>query len=116
MPHDWEDLYEDVLDTHGEPVTYTPPTGDPVSVTEAGWIPTPPELEEATDGLARVRTARCVIKIGEVAAPARGGKVTRDSEEWAIERVLKRGTAAHELYLKRTESIEKSREGHRMRR
>jgi len=105
----------DILSTFGVAVTYTPAGGEAVAVAKAVWEEDPPETVTAEDGSTRIRRARVVIAMTDVAAPVRGATLTVDAEDWSVLSVAPQA-GAHTLDVQRVELVERSREDLRARR
>ena len=110
-----------LLDQHGQTITYTPVTGDPVELTA---IVGPVEVSEEDESEGITSRSMRLVTIstdpaaegGGVASPGTEAKLTIDSSAWAIESVEALTGSMARLRVVRPESIERSREGYRGRR
>ena len=104
-----------LLEQLGDPITYTPPGGDPVSIELA--IVGADEADEADefDGRRKRRTRMVTGSVADVARPLLSGTFEIDSETWAVESVEACGATMWRVRVVRTGSIEKTRRGYRQR-
>ena len=108
----------DLMETHGDPVTYTPATGDAVALT--GILGPETSEESATlDGRELRITRTCTIgrdptaAAGGVADPATNASLTIASTTYAVEAIEDMDAAAATLRLVRRPAIEKTRPNYR---
>jgi len=99
----------------GETVTHTAADGTATEITDATFCEQEPEIHDGLDGKTTVRRAGCTIPAARVAVPARGETVTHGTTVWTIDQnpLAVGGGEYWQLALKRTEPIERTRQGHR---
>ena len=107
MPFDFTDMFTDLLDAenYGEMVNYTAPGGSPAGI-NVGWSEPDMEGEQREDGHRLRRVATALVLVSDLASPVRKGKVTRNGEDWQVEKVDKKGGVAWKLSLVRIEPTE----------
>ena len=113
---DWADMVNSNVEKFGEPVTYTPPGGDAVSISYAQWDEPDPIMVADTTGRSNERRAYCTVKDDDVAAPTRNAVIVRasTSEEWTVRSWKPVRNVAWRLELTRKEPTERSH-GYRQR-
>lgn len=107
-----------IANTMGETVTHTDSDGNETIIDDATFAENKPDTADARDGQESIHRAGCTFAKSDVASPALGDTIARalDSSEWAIETkpITVGGGDRWQTGLMRIESIEKTREGHRL--
>ena len=102
----------------GESVTHTDSDGTDTVITEATFAEIKPQTADARDGQETIRRATCTFAKADLASVAIADTITRalDSSDWAVETkpITVGGGDYWQLALMKSESIEKTREGHRL--
>ena len=107
-----------IANAMGESVTHTASDDTATVIEDATFAEHRPQTADARDGQETILRAACTFPKADVAAPAIADTITRslDSSEWAIETkpITVGGGDYWQVGLMKSESIEKTREGHRL--
>lgn len=100
--------YAELGTEFGEAITYSPPSGDDVEISDALWNEDPSQAMRADHGELTRRLVTCTIRTADVASPVQNATVTRTStsETWTVASPPLPLAGAHQLALERYDRIE----------
>lgn len=104
---------EELLDEYGEPVTYTPKGGSPISVSKASVGPVEGDMIGDEYGGTLSKNRRITVPIAEVSSPGIDDIVTVGAEDWIVTGIINICSGIAELQCRWNEMQSKHHEMHK---